>query len=129
MIEPFNQALRSICRYSLSLATSEHICLYPPPDMHSVHVQKVISSSSQITDCQSLVFLHRRVLRQRKGGMHWRRWVITLVFLPLMGSDMAPEGQSNQASARSSKRNDQHSCSTVTHGASKRRLQSIGCNL
>ncbi|ROI62471.1 hypothetical protein DPX16_5144 [Anabarilius grahami] len=88
-------------------------------------LQKVISSSSQITDCQSLVFLSVRVLRRRKGGMHRRRWVITLVFLPLMGSDMAPEGQSNQASARSSKRNDHHSCATVTHGASKQRLQSI----
>lgn len=103
-----------------SLASSERVCLYSGPDMHSVRVQKVISRSSQITPAN-----HRSsctaVLRRRKAGMHGKRRVITLVFLPLMGSDTGPEGPRNQASAR----NDQHSCATVTHAASEHQLQRL----
>jgi len=103
-----------------SLASSEHVCLYSGPDMHSVRVQKVISRISQITPA-----IHwsscTAVLRRRKAGMHERRRVITLVFLPLMGSDTGPEGPRNQASAR----NDQHSCTTVTHAASEHHLQRL----
>lgn len=103
-----------------SLASSEHVCLYSRPDMHSVRVQKVISRSSQITPA-NLWASCAAVLRRREAGMHGRRRVITLVFLSLMGSDMGPEGWRNKASAR----NDQHSCATVTHAASEHQMQRL----